>query len=67
MIQYDKRLKMNLIKRLEEYRLKNKISQQKLAKLLGIGYVTINRWFMGKRMPNKIKTYHIKKFLESKK
>ncbi|HAX62437.1 MAG TPA: hypothetical protein DCX95_07805 [Elusimicrobia bacterium] len=55
---------MNLIKQLEEYRLKNGISQQKLAKILGVGYVTVNRWFMERGMPNKIKTYRIKKFLE---
>ena len=58
---------MDLIKQLEEYRLKNSISQQKLAKLLAVDYSTVNEWFMGKRIPNKIKTYHIKKFLEKNK
>jgi len=53
-----------LAKRLEEYRLEHKIPQQKLAKMLGVSFSTVNRWFMGKTTPNKIQTYHIEKLLK---
>jgi len=59
---------MDLIKELEIYRLENKIPQEKLAKMLGVAYATVNRWFNDKTKPNRIQTYHIKKLLtESKK
>ena len=59
---------MDLIRELETYRLENKLSQEKLAKMLGVHYATVNRWFNGRCKPNKIQTYHIKKLLsESKK
>ncbi len=57
-------LYMNLIEELEEYRLKNKISQQKLAEKLGVAFATVNRWFNGKFNPNKIQSYHIKQLLK---
>jgi transcriptional regulator with XRE-family HTH domain len=53
-----------LIKKLEDYRLENKISQTKLAEILGVTFVTVNRWFNGKFVPNKIQKYHIKKLLK---
>jgi transcriptional regulator with XRE-family HTH domain len=55
---------MDLIKRLETYRLEHKITQQKLAKMLGVSFFTVNRWFNGKtKKPNKIQRYHIEKLL----
>ena len=57
---------MELIAKLDEYRLENKISQQSLATILGVSFVTVNRWFNGKTKPNKIQQYHIKKFLKGK-
>lgn len=54
---------MDIIKKLEIYRLENKISQQELAKKLGVAFATINRWLNGKTKPNKIQEYHIKKLL----
>jgi transcriptional regulator with XRE-family HTH domain len=57
---------MDLIKQLEEYRLEHKITQQKLAKMLGISFCTINRWLTGKFKPNKIQSYHIEKLLTKK-
>ncbi|MCM8808482.1 MAG: helix-turn-helix transcriptional regulator [Candidatus Omnitrophica bacterium] len=57
---------MKLIEQLETYRLEKKLSQQKLAKILGVHYVTLNRWIMGKKKPNKIWVYHIKKFLKER-
>ena len=53
-----------LVKKLEEYRLENKISQTKLAETLGVTFVTVNRWFNGKFTPNKIQKHHIKKLLK---
>ena len=54
---------MKLIKRLEIYRLENKISQQELAEKLGVAFSTVNRWLNGKTKPNKIQSYHIEKLL----
>ena len=53
-----------LIEKLDNYRLENRISQRKLADLLHIHFTTVNRWFNGKTIPNKIQRYHIKKLLE---
>ena len=53
-----------LIRKLEDYRLENKISQIKLAEILGVTFVTVNRWFNGKFEPNKIQKHHIKKLLK---
>ncbi len=53
-----------LIKKLEAYRLENKISQTKLAEKLGVTFVTVNRWMNGKFEPNKIQKHHIKKLLK---
>ncbi|HOD12296.1 MAG: helix-turn-helix transcriptional regulator [Candidatus Omnitrophica bacterium] len=57
---------MDLIKELDSYRLENKITQQVLAEQLGVSFVTVNRWFNNKTMPNKIQQYHIEKFLKNK-
>jgi len=55
---------MELIKKLETYRLENKLSQQALAVKLGVSFSTVNRWINGKAKPNKIQSYHIEKFLK---
>jgi len=57
---------MDLIKKLEEYRLKNKITQERLAEMLGFSFGTVNRWFNGKFKPSRIATYQIKKLLKVK-
>ena len=54
---------MDLIKKLEIHRLENRISQEELAKKLGVAFCTVNRWFNGKSKPNKMQNYHIKKLL----
>ena len=59
MIYCDSYIMSKLIKKLEDYRLENKISQTKLAEILGVTFVTVNRWFNGKFDPNKIQKYHI--------
>ena len=58
---------MDIIKQLEIYRLENKISQEKIAEMLGLHFVTVNRWLNGHQRPNKIQTYHIQKLLKDKK
>lgn len=57
---------MNLIQRLEQYRLENRITQTELGEMLGVRFVTVSRWLNGHHMPNKIQTYHIEKLLASK-
>jgi len=56
----------SLLKQLELYRLENKITQETLAKKLGVAFSTISRWLNGKVKPNKIQTYHIDKFLKGR-
>lgn len=53
----------NMIKKLEIYRLENKITQEQLAKKLGVSFTTVNRWFNDKANPSKIQEYQIKKLL----
>ena len=55
-----------LIRELDEYRLEHRITQQELARMLGVAFVTVNRWLNGHSQPNKIQTYHIRKLLASK-
>ena len=54
---------MDMIKRLELYRLENRITQVALAKDLKVAFSTVSRWLNGKTKPNKIQQYHIEKFL----
>ncbi len=58
---------IDLIKKLEIYRLENRITQKQLADKLNIAFSTVNRWFNGKTVPNKIQQYHIKKLLDTHK
>jgi len=55
----------DLIKKLEIYRLENRISQKQLADILNVAFSTVSRWFNGKTIPNKIQQYHIKKLLDN--
>jgi len=55
---------MDLIKKLENYRLENKITQVELAKKLEVAFATVNRWLNGRAKPNKIQSYHIEKLLK---
>jgi len=57
----------NLIDKLNEYRLENRISQEKLAEMLEVSFVTVNRWLNGRQTPNQIQQYHIQKLIEVKK
>ena len=53
-----------LIEKLDNYRLENRISQKQLSDQLHVHFTTVNRWFNGKTIPNKIQRYHIKKLLK---
>jgi transcriptional regulator with XRE-family HTH domain len=57
---------MQIVKRLETYRLEKRISLQKLAEDLGVSFSTVSRWFSGKTKPSKIQQYHIEKFLKKR-
>ena len=52
-----------LIENLEEYRLENRITQERLAKQLGVSFTTVNRWFNGKAEPSKMQQFHIHKLV----
>jgi len=54
---------MDIIQKLEQYRLENKITQTELAEKLGVAFATVNRWLNGKCKPGKIQQYHVQKFL----
>ena len=53
-----------LVEKLDNYRLENRVSQKQLADKLHVHFSTVNRWFNEKTKPNKIQRYHIIKLLE---
>lgn len=55
----------NIVQKLETYRLEHRISQEDLAKKIGVAFSTVNRWLNGKSKPNKIQEYHINKLIKS--
>ena len=57
---------MDIIKKLDLYRLENKITQEELAKELDVAFSTVNRWFNGRTVPSKIQQYHVEKYLNKK-
>ncbi len=57
---------MDIIQRLENYRLENRISQEALAKKLQVAFSTVNRWLNGKAKPKKMQCYHIEKLIGAK-
>lgn len=57
---------MNLIEELEKHRLEHKITQEQLAKELGVAFATVNRWLTGKYNPRKMHQYHIEKLLKER-
>jgi len=56
---------MELLKKLNNYRLRNKISQQNLAKKLKVAYSTVNRWLTRKTTPNDMQKYNIEETLNA--
>ncbi|MFA5059527.1 MAG: helix-turn-helix transcriptional regulator [Candidatus Omnitrophota bacterium] len=57
---------MEIVKKLELYRLENKITQEELAEELGVAFSTVNRWFNSRTVPSQIQQYHIEKYLNKK-
>jgi len=55
---------MDIVKKLELYRLEHKITQEDLADELGVAFSTVNRWFNGRTVPSKIQQYHVEKYLK---
>jgi len=53
-----------LLADLRKYRLKNRISQKKLASILNVTFCSVNRWFNGKQVPNEIQVFHIEELLK---
>jgi len=53
----------DLIRKLEKFRLENRISQEHLSEMLGVSFITVSRWLNGHTKPSKICTYHIEKLL----
>jgi len=57
---------MDIVKKLELYRLENKITQEELAKELDVAFSTVNRWFNDRTVPSKIQQYQIEKYLKKR-
>jgi transcriptional regulator with XRE-family HTH domain len=57
-------MKQDLIEQLNIYRLENKLSQPKLAEMIGVTFQTVNRWLNRHMKPGQIHEYHIRKLLE---
>ena len=57
---------MDIVKKLELYRLENKITQEELAQELDVAFSTVNRWFNGRTVPSKIQQYQIEKYLKKR-
>ncbi len=47
-----------------ETRLRLNLSQEKLAKQLGVSFTTVNRWEKGKCLPQTLTLYRMKQFCE---
>ncbi len=44
--------------------MENGITQEKLAEMLDVTYLTVNRWLNNKTKPSKMHEYRIKKLLK---
>lgn len=58
---------MSMISDLKQYYLERRMTQQELAKKLGVTFITVNRWLNGKAKPGTRQEYQIKKLLEERK
>lgn len=54
----------DLIDQLNAFRLENRFSQPKLAKMLGVTFQTVNRWLNRRMKPGQIHEYHIRKLIK---
>lgn len=55
---------MEFKERCLQARLQLNLSQEALAKRLGVSFATINRWENGKSIPRKLTMYRFEKFCE---
>ncbi len=55
----------DLIKQLEEYRLKNRLTQDELAKKLGVSCVSVNKWLNEHTQPQKLQIYQIEQLVKT--
>ena len=57
------RMESDLINRLNHYRLEKKLTQEQLAKKLGVTFQTVNRWLNGHMKPRALQKYQIKRLM----
>lgn len=55
----------DLIKQLEEYRLKNRLTQDELAQKLGVFCVSVNKWLNEHTQPQKLQVYQIEQLVKT--
>lgn len=53
-----------LISELKLYRLKHGLSQEKLAKKLGVSFCSVNRWLNNSQTPSDLQAYKIEQLLK---
>src|SRR5271157_2983439 len=58
--------KQELLKKLDDYRKIHDLSQERLARLLGISFMTVNLWAKRKVLPNNIQVNRINRLLSNK-
>jgi len=56
-----------LINRLREYRLEHQLTQEELARKLGVAFLTLNRWLRGHARPSELHLYRIEQLLKTQK
>ena len=52
-----------LINRLQRYRLEHQLTQEQLARKLGVAFITLNRWLNGHATPQALQQFRIEKLL----
>ena len=56
-------MKNDLIGQLNHYRLEKKLTQEQLAKKLGVTFQTVNRWLNGHMKPRALQKHQIKRLI----
>lgn len=56
----------SLLERLRQYRLEHQLTQEQLAKRLGVAFITLNRWLNGHAEPRELQRYRIERLLNQK-
>ena len=64
-MKYSLEQKKELLRKFEIYRLDNRLSMNKAAKLMGVNVATISRWENLEQMPHKVQCYQIKKIVKN--